>query len=579
MAMFKQYQSKVWVTLILMVVIFAETTQSYSQSVQLVDGARCVGATITFVLSGDCTSPSWSVTNGGSILSGQFTNSITATWSSPTNATINAYSSCSGGSYQDYSMSVTISSSAAPSTSYAGPDQTSAATCGLTSVTLAGNAPSVGTGSWSIVSGSGGSFGNSASESSTFTGAAGASYTLGWTISNGVCTYPSTSYVNIAFNLNPTPAYAGPDQNLCGLTSTSLAATPISVGAGAWSIIGGAGGVIASASSATSAFSGTAGTTYTLRWTTDNSPCSSTTDDVNITFTPRATYTVQLNAPPGQICSGTATIPLYVTVAGNHGTLSYKWFINDAPQGGGSSIDVNATEGTIIYCEVTSDGCANTPLNTTSYTIHITSSVDPPVSIQFPQQHYCPGQVINLTASSPYGGNSFVWRVNGNLLATTSSPSTIVPVTASATVGSLVYYNGSTITVDVTGLSGSCLLSTSKSATTSGSGLDVYTLPDAAAVNKSICTGNPAGVTITNPNNVSGTTFSWTPTAINNVSGASTGSGATINQTLTNVNGTTNGTVTYTITPTANGCSGSVTNVIVTVKPLPTVAASNPIED
>ncbi|MBK8194348.1 MAG: hypothetical protein IPK76_14465 [Lewinellaceae bacterium] len=47
-----------------------------------------------------------------------------------------------------------------PTTADAGPDQTDAATCGLTQVTLAANAPSPGTGAWSIVSGTGGSFGD-----------------------------------------------------------------------------------------------------------------------------------------------------------------------------------------------------------------------------------------------------------------------------------------------------------------------------------------------------------------------------------------------------------------------------------
>jgi hypothetical protein len=37
-----------------------------------------------------------------------------------------------------------------------GADQTGSSTCGLTSVALAGNTPTTGTGAWSIVSGTGG---------------------------------------------------------------------------------------------------------------------------------------------------------------------------------------------------------------------------------------------------------------------------------------------------------------------------------------------------------------------------------------------------------------------------------------
>ena len=55
---------------------------------------------------------------------------------------------------------VVITFNQAPTTSHAGADQTGAATCGLTTVTLAANAPSIGTGAWSIISGAGGTFDN-----------------------------------------------------------------------------------------------------------------------------------------------------------------------------------------------------------------------------------------------------------------------------------------------------------------------------------------------------------------------------------------------------------------------------------
>ncbi|HMK02839.1 MAG TPA: LamG-like jellyroll fold domain-containing protein, partial [Ferruginibacter sp.] len=74
----------------------------------------------------------------------------------------------------DATIAVVVS--APPTTSAAGADQTSAATCGLTTVTLAANAPSIGTGAWSIVSGSGGTVTTPTSATSTFTGTAGTAY-------------------------------------------------------------------------------------------------------------------------------------------------------------------------------------------------------------------------------------------------------------------------------------------------------------------------------------------------------------------------------------------------------------------
>lgn len=173
-----------------------------------------------------------------------------------------------------------------PTASNAGSDQTGAATCGQTQVTLAANNPTVGTGSWSILSGTGGNITNPASPTSTFTGINGNSYTLTWTTSNAPCNSSSDNMV-VTFNVPPSvSANAGPDQTgaaTCGLTTVTLAGNDPSPHTGSWSIVSGTGGSIATPSSPTSNFSGTAGNTYTLRWTITNAPCTST-DDVIITF-------------------------------------------------------------------------------------------------------------------------------------------------------------------------------------------------------------------------------------------------------------------------------------------------------
>jgi len=95
-------------------------------------------------------------------------------------------------------LDVTVSP--APTTANAGLDQTGAATCGFTTVTLAANAPTVGTGAWTILTGTGGTVNNLTSPTSTFTGTAGTAYTLRWTISADCAV--STNDVNITFNAN-----------------------------------------------------------------------------------------------------------------------------------------------------------------------------------------------------------------------------------------------------------------------------------------------------------------------------------------------------------------------------------------
>jgi len=81
-----------------------------------------------------------------------------------------------------------------PTGSDAGPDQLNVA--GAT-VTLAANTPITGTGSWTIIEGSGGYIQDPANPGSTFTGVAGTTYTLSWAISTDCST--STDSVVIGF--------------------------------------------------------------------------------------------------------------------------------------------------------------------------------------------------------------------------------------------------------------------------------------------------------------------------------------------------------------------------------------------
>ncbi|MEJ7627140.1 MAG: DUF2341 domain-containing protein [Ferruginibacter sp.] len=203
----------------------------------------------------------------------------------PSTSTAGTYTvtyTISGGCTATASITIT----ATPTTSVAGANQTGAATCGLTTVTLAANVPTIGTGAWSIVSGTGGTVTTPTSPTSTFSGTAGTTYTLRWTISNNPCT-TSTSDVIITFNRIPTISNAGADQTgaaTCGSASITLAGNSPSVGTGAWSIVSGSGGTITTPTSATSTFSGVHGTTYTLRWTISNTPCTASSDDVIITI-------------------------------------------------------------------------------------------------------------------------------------------------------------------------------------------------------------------------------------------------------------------------------------------------------
>ncbi|MES2430956.1 MAG: hypothetical protein V4556_08465 [Bacteroidota bacterium] len=83
----------------------------------------------------------------------------------------------------DMAGSAVITVAALPTTANAGADQNH---CGL-SATLNANAPSNGTGSWSIVSGSGGAFVDATDPTTLFSGSIGITYVLRWSITNSPC--------------------------------------------------------------------------------------------------------------------------------------------------------------------------------------------------------------------------------------------------------------------------------------------------------------------------------------------------------------------------------------------------------
>ncbi len=193
---------------------------------------------------------------------------------------------------------VTITHDENPTIASAGMDQTICST----STSLAGNTPSVGTGAWSLIGGSG-TITTPSSPTSGVTGLGVGANTFRWTISNGVCT-PSTDDVSITRDQDPTTSDAGMDQTLCA-TSTTLAGNTPTVGSGAWSLIGGA-GTITTPSSPTSGVTGLGVGTNTFRWTISNGICPSSTDDVVINRDQNPTTAAA--GPNQSVCGSTATL-------------------------------------------------------------------------------------------------------------------------------------------------------------------------------------------------------------------------------------------------------------------------------
>ena len=179
---------------------------------------------------------------------------------------------------------VSLTNYSAPTVADAGIDQEQ---CALGDFTLAGNVPASGNGLWSIIGPPNGAVITTPTDpESTVTGLLEeSSVTLRWTISQGVCT-DSFDEVVLTNSTSADAAIAGPDQEQCATSTFTMAATPVTVGEGTWSIISGP-GTITNPSSPTTTVTGVTegdGSVPTiLEWTVTNSSCPNNTDQVSLT--------------------------------------------------------------------------------------------------------------------------------------------------------------------------------------------------------------------------------------------------------------------------------------------------------
>ena len=110
--------------------------------------------------------------------------------------------------------------------------------CGNTA-NLTGNTPGKGAGLWEQVSGNAGvTIVNPTNPTSELTGLQSGVYTFSWTITNGACSDADTISVFVTYPPGST-AVAGDDIVLCGSNSTTMDATPPTVGTGLWTIVSG----------------------------------------------------------------------------------------------------------------------------------------------------------------------------------------------------------------------------------------------------------------------------------------------------------------------------------------------------
>jgi len=479
----------------------------------------------------------------------------------------------------------------------AGPDQIGSAICGLTTVTLAGNNPSPGTGLWTITSGAGGTIAAPASTyNTTFSGVAGSTYTLTWTIANGVSCSTSD---NIDITFNQTPTVNGiSNQELCNGTSTAAITFTGTLPGTIYNWTNSAAGIglPASGSGNISAFTATNGGTSPVVATITVTPSFTNTGGIVCTGTPTS-FTITVNPTPTvssasslSICnnaivaytptSAVASTTFPWTASLTSGTISG---FNVSGSGPINDILVNSgtASGTVTYV-ITPTGptptfCVGAPLSLI-VTVRPTPIVTAPLT-----NTICSNNSAGITLSTTVPGTTFYYATPtisggaGNITggAARVTPGNIDPISdvlvnTTATVQTATYTVfpiingciGSSITIVVT-------VNPTPKLTT---GLVQSLCADAA--------GNAtANLTMTTtPSMAGGVTYTWSaPTLTGGMTYTNNGSGTGI--IIDNFNNPTAlpQTATYSVTPTApaglGGCVGGPTTVVITINPKPIVTA------
>jgi hypothetical protein len=300
----------------------------------------------------------------------------------------------------------TITTYASPTTSNAGSNQS---LCNATSLNLAGNNPTVGTGLWTIVSGTSGWFNtpNATNYNALFGGPPGHTYTLKWTITNGSCTSSSTVVISFPYTPQQPSSFTSAPTSVCRGSGGYVYTVPVVSGA----------------------------TSYVWSYSGTGATITGTGNSVTVSFSSTATNgTMSVSAVNG--CgTGTARTIAVTTVAPPVATFSYTASpycpngVNPSPtfSGGGVAGTFSSTTGLVFVS--TSTGQINLASSTPG-TYTVTNSINSGT----------PCGIITATSSitiTPFGnwlgGTSSDWLDPNNWNCTTvptSSSDVIIPSSA-----------------------------------------------------------------------------------------------------------------------------------------------------
>ena len=428
----------------------------------------------------------------------------------------------------------TITGVAPPTVAAAGPNQS---IC-VTTTNLAGNTPIVGTGTWTLVSGTG-TITTPSSPTSAVTGLGVGANVFQWTISNPICP-PSTSQVTITSTGGAGAANAGPNQSLCGTNTATMAANNPAPGTGAWTLVSGT-GTITTPSSPTTGITGLGNGVNIFAWTITNPPCPSTTS--NDTITVAVPPTVAAAGPNQTICSSSTIL------AGNVATIGTgTWtLVSGTGTINNPSSPTSGVSGLGIGANVFAWTIANPPCPPTTSQVTITSTGNATTNITAQTNILCFGGTNGSATANTTGGvapYNYVWTGTTGTLQThngISSPDSLTGIAAG------------TYTVTVTDNTGCVIAQTVTITQPAQLAISVVNSTNATCGNNN----GTATVAATGGTIGSGYIYSWAPSG--GTTAGATGLGAN----------------TYTITVTdANACAATTTVVITnTTSPVISIAS------
>jgi hypothetical protein len=372
-------------------------------------------------------------------LAGTYTVKETLTLTSGTNT-------C-GGSMSANSLVITIDANVQPSPVSAGPNQTVCA-----QATMAGSTPIVGTGLWSIVSGSG-TITTPTSPTTTVTALGTGANTLKWKLTNGTCADSNTVVITANQpNVAPTALNASPAL-ICKGSSVILTQTGGSLGTNAkWQWYSDAGytikvGGLLSSANASLTVSPTVTTTYYIQAEGATAPCTANTSFGSVTVTvnqPNVAPTA-LNAAPAVICNGSSTT--LTQTGGSLGTnAQWQWYsdagfttkVGPLLSAANASLTVSPTITTTYYlrAEGAALPCgANTPFGG-SITITVNNPNVAPTALNASLTVICNGAATNVTLTQTGGslGTNAKWQWYSDAGFTTKVGGLLSSADASLTV-------------------------------------------------------------------------------------------------------------------------------------------------